>query len=177
MAKYKRQRAVIVEWWGPYGTLSAAHDADSWEQYESPVFVFYMAVGNGKVRYITCREWSRRSAENFPPDPQLRDQDNQSFYLGWVSSGDPQASWETALWTLIRALRPKLNEPPAPSPCPPEWYDQYCGSVCSWFYSLDGMKKEELPPGFPTVITFNAPDYDDPPDEEGVLRLRLDGCA
>ena len=176
MAKYKRQRAVIVEWWGPYDTLSAAREANWWEEYESPVFVLYMALGNGKIRYITCREWTSRSAENFPHDPHLSHRGNQSFYLGWVSSGDPRATWKTAQWTLIRALRPKLNEPPAPSPCPPGWDDQYCGSVCSWFYSLDGMEKREPPSGFPTVITFNAPDYDDPPDEERVLRLRLDGC-
>ena len=176
MAKYKRQRAVIVEWWGPY-TPSAAREANSWEEYESPVFVFYMALGNGKVRYITCREWTRRSAGKFPHDRHLSDHGNQSFYLGWVSSGDPGTTWETAQWMLIRALRPKLNEPEPRDPCPPGWYDQYCGSVCSWFYSLDGMEKREPPPRFPTVITFNAPDYDDPPDEKRVLRLQLDGCA
>ena len=175
MTQYKRQKqAVIVEWWGPY-TLSAARENNSWEDHESPVFVLYMALGNGKVRYITCKEWSERRADNFPHDPHLSDRGNQSFYLGWVCSGDPRETWETAQWTLIRALRPELNE--APARCPPEWNDdQYCGSVCSWFYSLDGMEKREPPLGFPTVITFHAPMYDDPPDEERVLRLRLDGC-
>ena len=83
-----------------------------------------------------------------------------------------------AEWALIRALHPELNEPP--DPCPPGWSNagsqQYCGSVCSWFYTQDGKKKLPPPAGFPTVITFNSPDYDDPPDEEWVRRLRLDGC-
>ena len=83
----------------------------------------------------------------------------------------------TAKWTLIRVLRPELNDPPPA--CPPGWPDRYCGSVCSWFYSEDeeGNWQKELPPaGFPTVLTFNSPEYDDPPDGEQVLRLRLNGC-
>ena len=33
---------------GPYDTLSAARKENLWEEYESPVFVLYMALGNGK---------------------------------------------------------------------------------------------------------------------------------
>ena len=133
----------------------------------------------GDARYIISWQRAESGAVSFPVDDRLNDPGNQSFYLGWIASFNPGATRQTTEWTFIRALHPELNEPP--DPCPPGWSNdmpQYCGSVCSWFYVKDeGADEKCAPPaGFPTVITFNSPIYDDPPDEERVLRLQLDGC-
>jgi len=173
------QPAVIVEWWGPYATLEDVRDEN-----DAEVHALCMALGEGAVegdapRYRYLTSWANAEP---PADGPLNDAGNQSFYLGWVVSFGRRESTvsrreklETAKWALVHALRPELNDLPAP--CPPGWNDQYCGSVCSWFYDTDNEHKIAPPVGFPTVLTFNSPDYDDPPDGEQVRRLRLDGCA
>ena len=139
------------------------------------------ALEGDALRYRYVTSWANAEP---PVDGPLDNAGNQSFYLGWIASFSPEefvvsrgATLETAKWALIRVLRPELNDPPPA--CPPGWPDRYCGSVCSWFYSEDeeGNWQKELPPaGFPTVLTFNSPEYDDPPDGEQVLILRLNGC-
>ena len=166
------QPAVIVEWWGHYDTLDDVREAnEGFRQIEQHAFC--MALGGGisggdtpRYRYIISWQRAWPGAVSFPVDHRLSDAGNQRFYLGWVASFNPGATRQTAEWALIRALHPELNDPPAP--CPP---GEYCGSVCSWFYTVDEGEKRAPPAGFPTVVTFNS--Y----DEERVLRLRLDGCA
>ena len=176
------QRAVIVEWFGPYDTLEAVREANE------NGYVLCMALGEGAVegdasRYRYIATWANAEP---PADGPLNDADNQSFYLGWVVSfglGEHavscRAKLETAKWALVHALRTELND--QPDPYPPGWVNgidegTYCGSVCSWFYSgEDNNKKINSPTGFPTVLTFNSPEYDCPPDGERVLRLRLVG--
>ena len=132
--------------------------------------------GGGDIRYIISWQRAESGAVSFPVDDRLSDPGNQSFHLGF----SPGATRQTTEWALIRALRPELNEPP--ERCPPGWSNnampQYCGSVCTWFLVKDkGEDGKCAPPaGSPTVITFNSPMHDDPPDEERVLRLQLNGC-
>ena len=177
------QPAVIVEWWGPYDTLGEVCVANKDFDGREPLQALCMALsgdtsGGSRYRYIISWHQPYCGAASFPDDDRLRNADIQSFYLGWIASFNAETTWETAEWSLIHALSPKLNEPPAP--CPPGWNNadpqrQYCGSVCSWFYGIECGEKRDPPPGLPTVIAFNS--YNDPPDEERVLRLQLDGCV
>ena len=163
-----KQPAVIIEWYGPYDTLDDAR-RDNEGMHEHALCIALGAEGD--ARYIISWHEAGRRAESFPVDDRLSDSGNQSFYVGWIVSNYPGATRRTAEWMLIRALRPELNEPPAP--CPPGSDKQYCGSVCSWFYDTDAGRKIDPPAGFPTVLTFNSPEYDDPSDPEQVVRLRL----
>ena len=171
-----QQRAVIVEWFGPYDTLEAVRDANE-NGYVLCMALAREALEGDAPRYRYITSWAKAKP---PVDGPLGDAGNQSFYLGWLASISPgehvssrAAKLETTKWALVHALRPELNEDPAP--CPPGWKDQYCGSVCSWFYSgEEDNRKINPPPGFPMVVTFNS--YYDPPDGEQVLRLRLEGC-
>ena len=173
------QPATIIEWWGPYQTLEKVREANAWGfQVGGNAYVFCMALGEesagedaSRYRFLTSWQQSRDGEAKLPADDRLSDAGNKCFYLGLIASFRPGTHRQTAEWALVRALRPELNGPP--NPYPPAGPGQYCGSVCSWFYSPDGERKIEPPPGFPTVITFNSPKYDDPPDEERVLRLRL----
>ena len=178
------QPAVIVEWYGSYDTLEEVREANE-EFANSHRQVLCMALGgepsgSASSRFHFIISWQRtwRGVEcSFPADDRLSDPGNQGFYLGWVASNKndnadyARATRSTAEWALVQALRPELSDPP--EPCPPGYDDNYCGSVCSWFYSNEGEKRDP-PAGFPTVVTFNS--YKHPPDDERVLRLPMVGC-
>ena len=180
------QPAVIVEWYGSYDTLEDVREANE-EFANSHRQVLCMALGgepsgsaSSRFRFIISWQRTWPGVEcSFPADDRLSDPGNQSFYVGWVASNKrdnadyARATRSTAEWALVQALRPELNNPP--EPCPPGYDDRYCGSVCSWFYSTDDEEEKRDPPaGFPTVVTFNS--YNDPPDDERVLRLPMVGC-
>ena len=109
------QPAVIVEWWGPYGSLDEVREAN--EDFPAVGFehALCMALGGGapggdaRYRYIVAWKRAWPGAVSFPADDRLNDAGNQSFFLGWVASYNPGATRKTAEWALIRALDPELE--------------------------------------------------------------------
>ena len=150
---------AIVEWYGPYDTLSALHEKATNDQWE---YGLYMALGeHGNARYIgwTVDGLATKVTNVDHPEHNvlLEDGGNTSYYLGYAypDFGGKTAQNNTgsnAARALIRALLPELNNPDN-YPNPPAG-NNCCVSVFSCFYGADDAHIDP-PPAFPVVVTYN----------------------